>query len=175
MKTNTYNTYKFSELSETAKEKAISKLYDLNVDYEWWNFVYEDARNVLLKITSFDIDRNRYCKGEFIETAMETANAILENHGENCETYKTALNFIKEQTELVKKYSDGTALNMVTQDNEWEYDQEIEEIEKEFLKSILEDYSIALEKEYEYLTSKEAIIETIEANNYYFTEDGVID
>jgi hypothetical protein len=30
----------------------------------------------------------------------------------------------------------------------------------------------ALETEYDYLTSEEAIIETIEANEYEFTEDG---
>jgi hypothetical protein len=32
-----------------------------------------------------------------------------------------------------------------------------------------------LEKEYEYLTSDESIIETIHANEYEFTEDGKID
>ena len=48
----------------------------------------------------------------------------------------------------------------------------LQALEAEFLKSILEDYSIILQKEYEYLTSREAVEETIEANDYHFTENG---
>ena len=54
--------------------------------------------------------------------------------------------------------------------SEWENKMII--IEDEFLKSLLEDYSIILQKEYEYQTSEEAIIESIKANDYEFTEDG---
>jgi hypothetical protein len=39
--------YQFSELSETAKESAIENLAWINVEhYEWWEFVYDDAKNV---------------------------------------------------------------------------------------------------------------------------------
>ena len=51
---------------------------------------------------------------------------------------------------------------------------EIEESEQEFLSDLLEDYSIILQRESEYLQSRESIIETIEANEYDFTEDGKI-
>jgi hypothetical protein len=47
-------------------------------------------------------------------------------------------------------------------------------MEGEFLKSLLEDYRIILSKEYDYLTSRESIIETIEANEYEFDENGNI-
>jgi hypothetical protein len=47
-----------------------------------------------------------------------------------------------------------------------------EDIDANFLRSLLEDYRIMLQKEYEYLTSEETIIETIEANEYEFTEKG---
>ena len=46
------------------------------------------------------------------------------------------------------------------------------DLENEFLQSLLEDYSIMLQNESEYLQSAEAIRETIEANEYEFTEDG---
>jgi hypothetical protein len=36
----------------------------------------------------------------------------------------------------------------------------------------LEDYSIILQKECDYLSSEESIIETIEANDYEFDIDG---
>ncbi len=85
MKEVTIKLYEFDELSERAQEEAIEKLSDINVDYDWWKYVYEDAERIGLKINEFD-----------------------------------------------------------------------------------------LEREYDYLTSGEAIIETIRANEYYFTEDGTL-
>ena len=46
------------------------------------------------------------------------------------------------------------------------------EIEGDFLNSLCGDYLIMLRNDYEYMTSKAAIIETIEANEYEFTVDG---
>lgn len=37
MKTKTINTYQFDELSDEAKQHAIEKLSDINVNYEWWD------------------------------------------------------------------------------------------------------------------------------------------
>jgi hypothetical protein len=42
------------------------------------------------------------------------------------------------------------------------------------LKDILYEYLEMLRQEYEYQTSEEAIIETIEANEYTFLEDGTM-
>ena len=162
MKTIQVNLYQFSELSENAKEKAISKLSDINIDFDWWSYLYEDAERIGLKIKEFDLDRNRYCKGEFIDTAMETANKIILEHGENCETYKTAKMFLSDLNGLTSKFED-------IQDCP---EDEIEDCENEFLKSLCEDYSIMLQNECEYLQSSEAIIETIEANEYDFDENG---
>jgi len=52
------------------------------------------------------------------------------------------------------------------------WDIDTEDIDAEFLRSLCEDYRIMLQNEYEYLTSEEAIIETIIANEYEFTEEG---
>jgi hypothetical protein len=53
-----------------------------------------------------------------------------------------------------------------------EREDELMEIEEDFLNGLLEDYSIILQKEFEYLTSDECITETILANEYDFTENG---
>ena len=60
--TTEHTVYKFDELDESTKQAAIEKLWDINVDYEWWEFTYEDAANIGLKITEFDLDRHRSCK-----------------------------------------------------------------------------------------------------------------
>ena len=82
MRTIRTKVYKFSELSDKAKQKAIEKFYDINVDYDWWESVYEDAKNIGLKITGFDIDRASYCNGDFILSACEVAQNISNKHGE---------------------------------------------------------------------------------------------
>ncbi len=163
MRTIRTKVYKFNELTEEGQQKAIENLSDINVDYSWWESTYEDAANIGLKITSFDLDRNRHAKGEFITSAAETAELIQSNHGKDCETYKTATTFLNDLNELTGKHENIEDVN----------ENDIEELEDEFLKSLLEDYSIMLQKECDYLQSKEAIIETIEANDYEFYANGI--
>jgi hypothetical protein len=164
--------YQFSELSETAKEKAIQNLSDINMSHEWYEFIYQDAEDIGLKITGFDLDRNKHCTGKLTITAWESSDNIMSEHGETCETYKLAKNFISEWDELVKKHSDGIKTDTVSEENEWEFDKESDELEAEFLKDLLSCYSDILQKECDYLMSSEAIAETIEANGYEFTENG---
>lgn len=174
MKTVSINLYEFSELSEDAKEKAITNLSDINVSHDWWDCTYDDAENIGLKIKSFDLDRNRHAKGVFITSGCEVAEKIMSEHGESCETFKTAAQFLSDWANLVIKYSDGKNMDRVAEGNEYDFDNEANDLEEEFLKSLLEDYSIMLQKESEYLQSEAAIIETIEANGYTFEEDGTL-
>lgn len=170
--TTTRTIYTFDELSDEAKEKALEAYRDINVSFDWWEFTYMDAETIGLKIDGFDLDRRRHATGKFIESAFDCASKIIKEHGEACETYKSAKVFLSDWTELVAKYSDGINMEEVYEDNEYEFDKEADELETEFLKSILEDYSIMLQNEYEYLYSDEAVQETIEANEYEFTEEG---
>lgn len=175
--TNTYNVYSFDELSDDAKEKVIGRLSDINVEDDWWGYIYDDAKNIGVKIEGFDIDRGSYyayCKMSFLESPEAAAHKIIEEHGKNCETYKTAKNYLQKRDALVAQYSDSKNKTVVTEDNNWDFDQKCDELDSDFLHSLSEDYRIMLEKEYEYQTSEEAIIETIEANNYEFLEDGTL-
>jgi hypothetical protein len=157
--------FSFNELNEDAKEKAIQNLYDINRDFEWWEFTYYDAKEIGLKITSFDLDRNRHAKGEFIFEVKEVINAILSNHGKSCDTYKVAENYKEEIFNLIEKEENLDFRN-------YDLEGQISDLENEFLQVLLEEYSIILQRECEYLQSKEAIIESIIANNYEFTEGG---
>jgi hypothetical protein len=62
----------------------------------------------------------------------------------------------------------------VEEGKEWDFDNECKDIEAEFLNDILEDYSIILQNECDYLTSEESIKETLISNEYDFTEEGKI-
>ena len=154
--------YKFDELPDDAKEKAIQNLSDINCNYEWWDCIYEAAKNIGLEITSFDLDRNRHAKGKFTTSAPEAAETIIKEHGAACETYKTA-----------QAYMSAVNLDPPIEDSEYDaWDEAKTEQDNEFLYALLEDYSIMLQKESEYKQSPEAIIETIQCNDYEFDAEG---
>jgi organic radical activating enzyme len=168
--TTTRTLYKFEELSDEAKEKALDSHRYTNTEHmEWWESTYEDAANVGIKIEGFDTGRPSTIDGT-VEDTESTAHQIVRDHGEECETYKTAAEYLKERDAVIAaapkdpdtdEYMDIEAL-----------DDKLDELGKEFTKSILEDYLIILRNELEYLESDEAAQESIEANGYEFTEDG---
>ena len=165
--------YPFDELSEDAKEKAVQGFWDINLFNEWWESIFEDAAEVYIELTEFELDRGSYCHGEFIKDAEDTAKLIIEDHGKSCETYKTAIEFIEDSAKLYMKYpvkldDDGD------DENETIREDKQEELNVEFKYSLLEDYRIILQNEYEHLGSEDVIIETIKINEYEFTVDGVL-
>ena len=100
--------------------------------------------------------------------ANEVAQNILNSHGESCETYKTAKAFMEDWQPIFNDYMDAKSEKYESKEAE----DELTEMEDSFLNSLLEDYSIMLQREYEHLIEDKAIIETIEANDYHFTEEG---
>lgn len=157
-----YEVYEFNELSEEAKERVLERLYDINVDFNWWECAYEDAETVGIKIEHFDLDRGNSIGGKFTFQVKEVAESIIQEHGESCDTYKIAKDFLDKilPLEMLEKMGQ-------------EFDEsKFEELSEEFEKEIFNEYLKILRKKYEYLTSKEAIVEAIEANEYEFTKDG---
>lgn len=162
MRTETRTLYLLSELSPKAREKAIDRLRSWNVeDMEWWDGVYDDAERIGLKITSFDLGRRSECNGRFTQSGKDVAEAIIKEHGPDCETVATAQAFLKDLASL--PLEDG---------EDCPSDRDLEKCEAEFLRSLLEDYRVMLERECDYLTSDEAVAESLECNEVEFLEDG---
>jgi hypothetical protein len=174
MRTIETQVFTFDELTDRAKEKALDSCRYLNVDHEWWESIYDDAENVGIKIKHFDTGRGWDIGIEFLSSAYESATKITKEHGDMCESHKTAKVFIREWDALVAKYSDGFNTSVVCYENEYEFDQEADELESEFVKSIGHDYLTMLRNEEEYLSSDESVKECIESNGYEFTEEGVL-
>ena len=168
MKTIEIKLYSYEELSNEAKQKALNKYAQINVECDWWQSTYEEAENIGLKLIFFDLDRNRHATGKFLLAANEVAQNILNEHGAECETYKTAQSFLNEWQPVFNNYMDETHENYESKESE----DILSELETDFLNSLLEDYSIMLQKECEYLQSEEAILETFTANDYTFEENG---
>lgn len=162
--------YKFDELSDDAKQTAVERLYDINVDYDWWEYTHIDAEEIGCKISGFDTGRGGTC-GLVCKDACRTARLILANHGDECDTYKLAKKYANDHGKIMEE-ADKDEEGELT--DEYAVDTLLDELDAEFERSLGEEYLSLLRQEYEYLTSHEAIIDTITANDYEFTEDGRI-
>ena len=150
-----YKVYDYFELSEDAQRKVIEDLYTINVDHEWWEYTFEVASQAGIDIESFDCDYRCGIQGRLNDSPENSIEHILKEHGEDCETYKIALKY-KPLFEKVEE------------------DEEDEDLENDYKNELLEEYLSILTKEYEYLTSLEAIVETIQSNEYTFLENGTM-
>jgi len=158
--------YQFNELNETAKQKAIEWYRDIN-DFDFvWDDTKEDAKNIGLKIIQLsDHSKN---KGEFMLSANEVAANIFGSHGESCDTYKTAKEFMDEWQPVFNNYMDENHEDYESNESE----NKLQDLEDEFLQSLLEDYRILYNSDIENCDSEEYITEQIQANEYEFTADG---
>lgn len=153
MRTVTISTdvYTFDELSDQAKKNVLNKYWDINVDHTWWDFIYEDAKAIGFNITGFSLDSGTYCNGHFKTSAVDTAELILANHGEPCDTFKVAVEFKNKV--------------FFTKDTD---QKNIDDFENKLRGCYLD----MLRREYDYLISEKAIINYVTANEWEFTKDG---
>lgn len=158
--------YKFDGLNENAKQKAIEWFLNSFEDSFAWEDVKEDAEQIGLKLIS--LSDNRPNEGEFMLSANEVAQNILNNHGNMCETYKTAEKFMDEWQPVFNNYMDESHEDYESKESE----DKLQEIEDDFLQALLEDYRILYNSAIENCNSDEYITEQIQANEYEFTADG---
>lgn len=174
MKTKTIEIYEFDELSESAQDAAIDNIRTINNEYyEWWDSTYEDAETIGLCLTGFGLDRNRHATGYFKNGAEGCAHLIIDNHGETCATTVSAKVYLIDRNRFIENARQW----MPDEELEGEYNLEsvLDDLNEEFLKSILEDYSMSLQRESEYLNSKENLLEVIACNEYTFNVNGQLE
>ena len=160
MRKITIEIYSFNELSDKAKEKALVQYYDWHVNFDWWESVCQDAKEIGMVI-------NKDAKGYFINDAITCAYKVQLHHDKDCDTYRSAIFYLSERDAILNNAPND-------EEDDREYYESLDKCNEDFLKSILEDYSIMLRRDYEYLTSDETITDTFKANDIEFTADGKI-
>jgi len=179
MRTIETTLYQYDELDESAQERARDWYREGIFDYDWWEHIYEDASTIGLKITSFDLDRNKHAKGDLFLNAREVCENIMNEHGKDCETHLLAIRYLEEWHKADKEYD--SAVKALPEDENLEdsmmslddtYESLCDELGNDFTAELLEEYASILQKETEYMESDEQVIEGIQANEYEFTEDG---
>lgn len=201
MRTITRTIYLFDELSEEAQRVALEKLWDLEVDHEWWEFSYDYIREVgeALGFTLdndfyFDIDRGSYFSFDGRITLEDLAEnwPIFNSSSDFGDELKKEFEYIGESLEQVKRLLKWNCVDIYATSSgkhtESGYDtynfngrssENVDRLSTKaevFLFGVVNDFRnwalSVLKKEYEYLTSEECVKEGIRANEYEFYENG---
>lgn len=143
----TITIYKFDELGARAKERARDWYRRASEGDEWWESVYEDARNVGLEIKSFDLER-RQIDLSLVKPHYEVSNLITREHGVGTDTWKSAVRYTKVGH------------------------RDEDQRRRRFEKDLANDYLNLLQKELDYQSSDECVDESILANDYEFYASG---
>jgi hypothetical protein len=208
MKTIQLNLYSFGELDEKAKKKALKEFQDLNVNFDWWDFGYNDFISIC-EYLGVTVDKKSvhfegfYSQGDgsCFDADVDILKLLLAIDTSAWQEYAPNVQFsffrpgidkrvltLIEQAKLEmnariisRQRGYGVVVDLgVYPISEPEKNRdmiygELDELEKwlDGIAQTLNRYLYkALEREYEFQTSDEAIAETIEANEYLFTADG---
>ena len=146
MKTIEIKAYEFNELNKKAKDKVLFDFIDINTNYDWWDIVYDEFDYLGLKVNSFDIYRQTI-DIEFKNDIKDFCNNVV-NDWHDTDIVNICDDYLVNENNPNKK-------------NETYYKR-----------LIADEVLTTLTNEYDYQSSSEAIIETIEANEYLFTNEG---
>jgi hypothetical protein len=200
-KTVVYEIFKFDELSDDAKSKARDWWREDGLAYEWHDLVYEDAKRIgaIFGITGMDIFFSGFWSqgdgacftGDYrFKRGMSKAIREYAPLDEMLHVIADGLEAAQGTTELPLTASInrtdshycheyGVTFDVEIEQEAWWDDENFVEINtgqeeavtyqlRNFMRWIYK----ALEAEYNYLNSDEAVDETIECNEYEFFKDG---
>lgn len=157
MRTIETKIYRFEELSDLAKENAIQNYRELNSHYDWYEptlDMFSSQFGIVIK--SFDLYKKE------IELDFKY------NLDEICKSFVYEFNN-NSIAEIAKDYLESIDVQLSLDEPD---DDVMEDMEALFVKDLEEEILSWLDNEYEYLQSEEYIVQTIEDNEYEFTEDG---
>lgn len=189
--TVTLTAYTFDELSDNAKETAREWFRSVQLDYDWWDSVYDDAKNLgkALGIQIADIYFSGFWSqgdGACFTGQYSYRPDWREALDQECggDDYVQLVQ-IGEALQDYRAYNPDEAVAVVTVKHTGPYSHEHSvRMEDEYtgtaprkeIKDALRDFMrwiySKLRAEYEWLQSDEQVDETIRANEYLFTSEG---
>jgi len=175
---------KFEELNDEQKSKAISDNYDINTDYEWHDCAIEDAKEIG-NLMGFDIDDIYFSgfssqgDGACFNSSFSHVKGILANVKDYAPLDTTLHAIAKDIQDLHRKafytvcgstvqyghYSHEYSMRIGLEEEKGECDyEEWKEVLADFARWIYSN----LESQYNFLTSNEAIAESLISNEVEF-------
>jgi len=175
------NAYTFGELSEKVQERVLEKFRDMNVDYEW----YENTKEIWTK----KLKENGFlnAKIEFSGFHSQGDGASFTGEIDIQKMIDTFPEFKSLEVDKINlgildlngRYYHSHSKKVTGDYDEWDIDKEgdtlfesFKDAVEQFRQDLCQDIYAELQKEYEYLTSDECIIESFSMNNYEFNVYG---
>lgn len=201
IETTTRKLFKFDELPEDTKEKAIDALrYSEVSEYGWWSSCYDDAK-MIGALIGIEID-GIYFSG----FSSQGDGALFEGSYSYRRGWKKALKSHVGGDGLQELLDIGNALQAIQRkyfygisastrqsghynhsgcmevscsfeehnNSYWNDTCEAEDEVRDQLRLFADWIYSMLEKEHDYLTSDDCVKESIESNDYEFTENGIL-
>ena len=162
--TTSTDVYQYEELTDEAKEKAVAWWLRGDVIWEWWDSILEDAKEIGLEITSFDISHHEI-DGKLTLDIADSIAKVLADHGCTCDTFSLAQGY-KVKLNVFQSILDSDSVDPAAEE------EAIADLQGEYQYSMLQEYLVMLREEGEYTRSVEYAVDAIEANEYEFTIDG---
>lgn len=188
--TKTVTAYKFDELSPSAKKKAIEEFVDINVHDLWYESQYDDFKAIgeILGITidkiyfsGFSSQGDGACFTGNYSFKKGCLTALQSYAPEDITLHEIAIKLVQLQSKYfyglsarIKHsghYYHAYCTDISIQGRGEESNAACTEL-TELLRSFMQWMYRSLYEEYYYITSEEAVIETIISNDYDFTIDG---
>ncbi len=199
MQQKTITLYNFDELSEHVQETVLENLYSLNIDHEWWDCTFQDAKEMglLLGIEVDDIFFSGFSSqgdGACFEGSYAYAKGCAKEIRKYAPQDETLHDLADRLVALQKPFfycltarvshsgnyyhELSTDINIYAEMNtgrEFFVSEATENELNDILRGFMSWLYRQLEKDHDYRTSPEAIKECIEANEYQFRENGDIE
>jgi hypothetical protein len=193
MKTKTIQLFEFDELSDTAKEKAREWFREWNLDYDWWDCTFDDAK-AAGKYIGINVDDIRFSgfwsqgDGASFSGSYEYRKGA-EKAVRKYAPLDTELHAIAQGLTAIQRryfYQLGASISFTgrychegcTSIDVWDkrgFDTDLtdaEEVVSELLRDFMRWIYRQLENEFNWLQADEQVDESIRCNEYTFDEDG---
>ena len=180
MQTKIINTYNITELAPSAKERALEWLRE-GLDYEWYDFVFEDAKKcasilgIEIGDIYFSMDDGACFNGRF-SYAKAWKKELKMYAPIDRELVRIAQELQAIQAPYFYNLSGAIDCNERYKSTKAVFHWSEDNMPVEDLSQVFTDFAHwiyrSLEKEYEWLTSEDQLIETAKANGYAFDSEG---
>jgi len=187
--------YSFDELSDTARQHALEKLYNINTNYEWWDSTFDDFKTIAdlmgigvknIYFSGFSSQGDGACFSGDYRYKKGALSAVKDYAPLDKELHRIAKGFQDIQRRYFYQLSADISEprghyvheRSVTVDVEHyeRYSMDIPIVIQDAIDELLRDMMRwlykTLEEEYDWRTSEEQIIESIQANEYEFDSGG---
>lgn len=178
-KTREVRVYSINELDDsgsypTARDRALDKVREGVFMFDWWDYVYDDAKRVGVTISGFDLGRRQSIDLELDDSPEDVCQAIIDEHGDADEEPRIILAELMRLNESIDEAYDSEDEEDSNGTSLYDLEDQKESVEEDLITYLKQYYYTMLQREYDGMNEDDYLIEHAEANDMEFDKDGYI-